>query len=240
MNITNSEIRQIRSLREKKFRDELGLFVVEGEKMVSEALLSDFEVVRVWRRDEIGEAAMARISQLSTPSPVLAVVSVPERKARSLECGLCIALDSVRDPGNLGTIVRIADWFGVQTVFMSADCADLYNSKTIQASMGSIFRVRAVRADIAGLCASFRACGMPVYGTLLDGDDIYGAPLTDEGLIVMGNESRGLSPEVRSGITASLRIPSFGASGAESLNVAAATAVTLSEFRRPRIKQSEV
>ncbi len=232
MNITQAEIKQIRSLREKKYRDEYGLFVVEGEKMVQEALCSDFEVVRVWRRDEIGEAAMARISQLSTPSPVLAVVSRSEPSGLVLEKGLCLALDGVRDPGNLGTILRIADWFGVQALFLSDDCVDLYNPKVIQSSMGSVFRVRTVTSDLVDLARRFREKGMPVYGTFLDGEDIYHASLRPEGLVVMGNEAAGIRPAVAAEVDARLLIPAFGRSGAESLNVAVATAVTLSEFRR--------
>ena len=240
MNITQSEIKQIRSLREKKFRDAYGLFVVEGEKMVQEALLSDFEVVHVWRRDEIGEAAMARISQLSSPSPVLAVVARPEPSGIVLKRSLCLGLDGVRDPGNMGTILRIADWFGVETVFVSDDCVDLYNPKVIQASMGSIFRVRVVTADLAALARRFREAGMRVYGTFLDGKDLYREDLVPEGLVLMGNEAAGIRPEVAAEVDVRLLIPSFGRSaretgagtGAESLNVAVATAVTLSEFRR--------
>ena len=233
MSITQAEIKQIRSLREKKFRDEYGLFVVEGEKMVREALDSAFEVVRVWRRDEIGEAAMARISQLSTPSPVLAVVARPPQAAMpDPEPGLCLALDGIRDPGNLGTILRTADWFGVQTVYLSADCVEPYNPKVIQSSMGSIFRVRTATADLPELARRFREAGRPVYGTFLDGTDLYRRELSPEGLVVMGNEAAGIRPEVAAQVDARLLIPSFGRSGAESLNVAVATAVTLSEFRR--------
>ena len=232
MNITQAEIKQIRSLREKKFRDAYGLFVVEGEKMVQEALTSGFEVVRVWRREEIGDAAMERISQLSSPSPVLAVVSRPEPAGIVLQRSLCLGLDGIRDPGNLGTILRIADWFGVETVFASDDCVDLYNPKVIQSSMGSIFRVRVVTADLPDLARRFRAAGMRVYGTFLDGNDLYRETLRPEGLVVMGNEAAGIRPEVAAEVDARLLIPSFGRSGAESLNVAAATAVTLSEFRR--------
>ena len=233
MSITQAEIKQIRSLREKKFRDEYGLFVVEGEKMVREALDSAFEVVRVWRRDEIGEAAMARISQLSTPSPVLAVVARPSQAAMpDPELGLCLALDGIRDPGNLGTILRTADWFGVQAVYLSADCVEPYNPKVIQSSMGSIFRVRTATADLPELARRFREAGRPVYGTFLDGTDLYRRELSPEGLVVMGNEAAGIRPEVAAQVDARLLIPSFGRSGAESLNVAVATAVTLSEFRR--------
>lgn len=232
MSITQAEIKQIRSLGEKKFRDATGLFVVEGEKMVQEALDSGFKVVRVLRREEIGDAVMARISQLSSPSPVLAVVARPEPAADEPVRGLCLALDGIRDPGNMGTIIRIADWFGVETVYASADCVELFNPKVIQASMGSVFRVRLVTADIASLARRFREAGMRVYGTFLDGNDLYQEALQPEGLVVMGNEANGIRPAVAAEVDARLTIPSFGKSGAESLNVAAATAVTLSEFRR--------
>lgn len=230
--LTNAAIKSIRSLREKKFRDELGLFTVEGEKSVAEALASSFEVVRVLRAEDIGAAAMERISQCATPSPVLAVVRMPkEDMPAELPGGLALALDSVRDPGNFGTILRIADWFGVSQVFASPDSVETFNPKTVQASMGSVFRVRVSRCDIAALCAEFSSAGRRVYGTVLDGENIYSAQLTADGLVVMGNESNGISAEVARLLDSRLRIPSFGG-GAESLNVAVATAVTLSEFRR--------
>ncbi len=232
--ITNAQIKYIRSLREKKFRETSGEFVVEGEKMVKEALQSGFQLVGVWRLEDIGENAMSRISQLSSPSPVLAVLKIPRSGSlpQKFERGLYLALDSVRDPGNLGTIIRIADWFGVGTVFASPDCVDTYNPKVVQASMGSVFRVKVMTADIPQVCAKFREEGMDVYGTVLDGADIYKEQFVPEGLVVMGNESVGISPQVRGLLTRRLLIPSFGSAGAESLNVAVATAVTLSEFRR--------
>ena len=230
--LTNAEIKSIRSLREKKFRDDLGLFTVEGEKSVAEALASSFEVVRVLRAEDIGAAAMERISQCATPSPVLAVVRMPkEDMPAELPGGLALALDSVRDPGNFGTILRIADWFGVSRVFASPDSVETFNPKTVQASMGSVFRVKVSRCDIAALCAEFSSAGRRVYGTVLDGENIYSAQLAADGLVVMGNESNGISAEVARLLDSRLRIPSFGG-GAESLNVAVATAVTLSEFRR--------
>ena len=230
--LTNAEIKSIRSLREKKFRDDLGLFTVEGEKSVAEALASSFEVVRVLRAEDIGAAAMERISQCATPSPVLAVVRMPkEDMPAELPGGLALALDSVRDPGNFGTILRIADWFGVSRVFASPDSVETFNPKTVQASMGSVFRVKVSRCDIAALCAEFSSTGRRVYGTVLDGENIYSAQLAADGLVVMGNESNGISAEVARLLDSRLRIPSFGG-GAESLNVAVATAVTLSEFRR--------
>lgn len=234
--LTHAQIKMIRSLKDKKFRDEYGLFVVEGEKLVREALDSSYEVESVYRMEEIGENVMSRISLCATPSPVLALVRIPADRSSYGKCGisggLCLALDSVRDPGNMGTILRVADWFGVETVYLSPDCTDIFAPKVVQATMGSIFRVRTEVADIPELCRAFTSQGRPVYGTLLDGEDIYASDLEEQALVVMGNESNGISGAVRNEISRGLRIPSFGKSGAESLNVAVATAVTLSEFRR--------
>lgn len=231
--LTNAEIKRVRSLREKKFRDEFGQFVVEGEKMVEEALTSGFRVNAVYRMDEVGAEAMERMSQLSSPSPVLAVVEKPAPRGLVLERGLYLGLDSVRDPGNMGTILRLADWFGVSTVFASPDSVEIFNPKVVQASMGSVFRVHAVYSNLPDICRRFRAADMPVYGTFLDGDDIYSLGLSSEGLVIMGNEANGISAEVAKFVSSRLFIPS-SAKGrtAESLNVAAATAITLSEFRR--------
>lgn len=234
--LTHAQIKMIRSLKDKKFRDEYGLFVAEGEKLVREALDSSYEVESVYRMEEIGENIMSRISLCATPSPVLALVRIPADRSSYGKCGisggLCLALDSVRDPGNMGTILRVADWFGVETVYLSPDCTDMFAPKVVQATMGSIFRVRTEVADIPELCRAFTSQGRPVYGTLLDGEDIYASNLEERALVVMGNESNGISGAVRNEISRGLRIPSFGKSGAESLNVAVATAVTLSEFRR--------
>ncbi|MBO7604266.1 MAG: RNA methyltransferase [Bacteroidales bacterium] len=220
-------------MREKKFRDEYGQFVVEGEKLVQEALESGFEVSAVYRECEIGTEAMSRISSLSSPSPVLALVNKPAPRKLEIERGLYLGLDSIRDPGNMGTILRLADWFGISTVFASIDSVEIYNPKVVQASMGSIFRVKTVYCDLAEICRRFRIADMPVYGTFLDGASLYGTSLCDEGLIVMGNEANGISSEVRSECSSRLFIPSFAkGKGPESLNVAAATAIILSEFRR--------
>ena len=228
--LTNAEIKYLKSLREKKFRDEYGQFLVEGEKMVQEALDSRFNVLRVIRDEP---DVMARISSLSTPPPVIAVVEKPSPRPLALERCLYLGLDSVRDPGNMGTILRLADWFGISTVFASTDSVEFYNPKVVQSSMGSIFRVNAVYCDMAELCSRFRAMDMPVYGTFLDGVDIYTQQLAKEGLIVMGSESFGIGPEVAASVSSRLYIPSFSQGpGAESLNVATATAIILSEFRR--------
>ena len=238
MSISKNELRQVRSLAQKKFRDESGLFVVEGEKMVSEALASGFEVVSVYRRDEIGEEAMARLSMLSSPSPVLAVVRQPAPAAFRPSKGLFLALDGIRDPGNLGTILRVADWFGVDGVVASPDTVELYNPKVVQATMGAIFRVPFFRMDIAELCRKVVSGGGHVYGTFLDGENMYSKAL-DCGLeapsvIVIGNESNGISPAVAACVSDRLFIPPYPADdpGSESLNAAIATAITVAEFRR--------
>jgi len=228
--LTNAEIKRLKSLREKKFRDEYGQFLAEGEKMVQEALASSFNVLQVIREEP---DVMARITSLSTPPPVIAVVEKPVPRPLALERALYLGLDSLRDPGNMGTILRLADWFGISTVFASTDSVEFYNPKVVQSSMGSIFRVNAVYCDLPELCSRFRAMDMPVYGTFMEGENIYSQQLAAEGLIVMGSESFGIGPAVAGRVSTRLHIPSFSKGpGAESLNVATATAVILSEFRR--------
>ena len=237
--LSNNGIKSIKALANKKFRDEKGLFIVEGEKMVSEALKSSYEVVKVYRADEIGEAAMGRISQLSTPSPVLAVVRKPSSGAAVRPGkGLYLALDGIRDPGNMGTIIRIADWFGLAGIFATPDSVDIFNPKVVQSTMGAIFRVDFHYTDLCALADSVRADGGRIYGTFLDGENIYDHELaTGEDspvIIVVGNESNGISKEMAARVTDRLFIPPYPADdpGSESLNAAVATAVTVAEFRR--------
>lgn len=238
--ITAAEIKFIKSLSQKKFRDSEGLFVVEGEKMVQEALKSGFEVEKVYRKEEIGEAAMERISALSSPSPVLALVRKPAglSSAKLPSKGLILALDGIRDPGNLGTILRIADWFGIDAVYASEDTVDVFNPKVVQATMGAIFRVKFHYADIPALCSSALKAGGRVYGTFLDGENMYGKELSNgtevPSLIVIGNEANGISANTAACVTDRLFIPPFPADdpGSESLNAAVATAITVAEFRR--------
>ena len=231
-----SEMKAVRSLGQKKFRDALGLFVVEGEKMVEEALRSGLEVTAVYRIDEVGRETMARMSMLKNPSPALAVVRKPSREdVPAPERGLFLALDSIRDPGNMGTILRTADWFGIDTIFASEDSVEVYNPKAVQASMGAVFRVRVHYCDLGAVCAGVLKAGGRIYGTLLDGENIYKVDL-DSGeehpvLVVTGNESEGISEGVRGCITDALLIPRTR-EGSESLNAAVATAITLAEFRR--------
>ena len=239
--LSNRDIKSIRALASKKFRDETGLFVVEGEKMVQEALDSRFEVTAVYRRDEIGEEAMSRISQLSSPSPVLAVVRKPSDLGEAPSRpgpGLYLALDSIRDPGNLGTILRIADWFGIKSVLATRDTVEAFNPKVVQATMGAIFRVDFHYIDIEAFASSVLKLGGKVYGTFLDGHDMYGLEL-DPGLttpvvIVIGNEANGISAGMEALVSDPLFIPPYPADdpGSESLNAAVATAITVAEFRR--------
>lgn len=245
--ISNNEIKRIKSLQQKKFRDAEGLFVAEGEKMVEEALKSGYKVEQIYRREDIGEEAMKRISSLSSPSPVLAVIRKPADVqvgdlsgvlASMSDGGLYLALDSIRDPGNLGTILRIADWFGIDAVFAAPDTVDVFNPKVVQSTMGAIFRVKMHYVDLPAFSKSLLAMGGKVYGTFLDGQNIYTRPLdTGENgpvVIVIGNESEGVSKAMQELVSDRLYIPPYpvGDPGSESLNAAVATAVTVSEFRR--------
>lgn len=239
--ISSQQIKDIRSLAAKKYRDERGLFVVEGEKMVEEARRCGLRIEQVWYRDEIGDEAMSRITQLNSPSPVLAVVRKPEdlhATAPDPEKGLFLALDAIRDPGNLGTIIRVAEWFGVDGIFASEDTVDLFNPKVVQATMGAIFRVPFHYTDLPALALRIRARKGQVYGTFLDGKNLYDRDLSNgmeaPSLVVTGNESHGISPAVAAVVTDRLYIPPFPPDdpGSESLNAAVATAITLAEFRR--------
>lgn len=245
--ISNNEIKRVRSLQQKKFRDAEGLFVVEGEKMVEEAIGSPFCVEKVYRRDDIGTETMKRISSLTSPSPALAVVRKPsdtfisdvsELMTKFTPGGLYLALDSIRDPGNLGTILRIADWFGVDAVFAAADSVDIFNPKVVQATMGAVFRVRFHYVDLPALAMHVSDAGGRIYGMYLDGDNIYDRPLKLDdstfSVIVIGNESDGISEAMSAHISDRLYIPPYPADcpGSESLNAAIATAITVAEFRR--------
>ena len=245
--ISNNEIKKVKALSQKKFRDESGLFTVEGEKMVDEAVRSSFTVEKVYEADVIGEDTMARITSLSSPSPVLAIVRKPsdiyvedveELDALLAQGGLFLALDTIRDPGNLGTILRIADWFGIKAVFATRDTVDVFNPKVVQATMGAIFRVRMHYVDLPALSKAVLSHGGHIFGTFLDGDNMYSKTLDDgsqsPAMIVIGNESNGISEPMSALVTDRLYIPPYPADqpGSESLNAAIAAAITVAEFRR--------
>ncbi len=247
--MTKAEIQFIRSLADKRTRDSEGLFIAEGVKLVEEIRASDFRIRRIYttRTDIVGANVerierkdMERISELKTASDTLAIVEKPRYKLSlpSIKGDLAIALDGVQNPGNLGTIIRLADWFGVKDIICSAECADCFNPKVVQATMGAILRVRVHYTDnLAQLLREAHNEGMPIYGTLLDGENIYTKELTTHGIIVMGNEGRGLTEECRGELTERLFIPPYPANAptSESLNVAMATGIILAEFRRPKV-----
>ncbi len=239
--LTAAKIKSIKSLSHKKFRNEEKLFIVEGEKLVEEAEKSGFKIVEKYYRDEIGDNAMSRISSLSSPSPVLAVV---EQKNVSLDVfiqssiavdkGLYLALDDIKDPGNLGTIIRVADWFGIDAIFASNETVELYNPKVVQATMGAIFRKNVIYCNLKEALSALSDKGLPVYGTFLDGENIYKKKLTPNGVIVIGNESNGIGKAVEETVGERLYIPPYpvGAVTSESLNAAIATAIVCYTFRK--------
>ena len=246
--ISKNRIKWLKSLQMKKYRQAEGVFVAEGPKLVSELLNGGFECVYAAvsndscllpldpkMYDHVTDDELKRVSTVETPQGVLAVFRQPHYDIDALKVmkeGLCLALDEVQNPGNLGTIVRLADWFGIHDVFCSQGCADLYNPKTVQATMGALAHVRVHYYNIEGLLKQAQKEGVIVYGTFLDGENIYEKRLERTGVIVMGNEGRGVSAEVERYVTERLTIPSWSDSHVESLNVAIATAVVCAEFRR--------
>lgn len=238
--LNKNQIKLIKSLESKKFRKREGLFVAEGPKVVGDLLRAGYQPHAIFSTEPRPDAELItddelhRISFLQHPQEVLAVFHIPTPQESSnfhLPSDICLALDGVQDPGNVGTIIRIADWFGITHIYCSPDTADVYNPKVVQATMGSLAHVQITYCDLVPL---LRDAAVPVYGTLLDGQDIYQQPLSREGVIVMGNEGNGISPEVRQLVSHKLLIPNFNKNTetAESLNVAIATAITCSEFRR--------
>ena len=239
--ITRAEILDIKALANKQGREDLGAFIAEGEKLVDEIRNSSLRIRRILQTkpifaegELISEKEMERISQLKSANSVLAVVELPKHKLALANPtkNLILCLDRIQNPGNLGTIIRLADWFGISDIVCSEDTADCFNPKVVQATMGAILRVRVHYTNLAAWLASHKdAC---IYGTFLEGENIYNAELEKAGVIVMGNEGQGISAEVAKCVSHKLLIPPYPADrcGSESLNVAVATAVICSEFRR--------
>ena len=239
--VSKNQIKLITSLHQKKFRQANNLFIAEGVKVISELLTSNFELENIFATEPlflaipkekfnlIGGNDLKKISALTVPNNCLAVFKIPEAKTIN-EKGLIIALDDIRDPGNLGTILRLCDWFGIEQVVCSEQTVDIYNPKVVQATMGSIARVNVAYLD---LNSYIKTTTLPVFGTFMDGENIYKTNLPKEGIIVMGNEANGISSNIETLAKNRLTIPRFGnLQQTESLNVATATAIILSEFCR--------
>ena len=254
--LSKNRIKYLAGLQKKKERDEARQFVIEGDKMVREFLRSGTRISFLAAKPEFitslkqGERSLIgaieacsydelkKISTLKTPHNALAVVPFPENKELPgfISDELCAVLDFVQDPGNLGTIIRSASWFGIKNIVCSENCVDLYNPKVIQATMGAILNVSVHYADLADFLSFARSKGAPVYGTVLEGDPVYSHPLGDRGVILLGNESRGISAGLMPFVTHRIMIPRSGHAeyGSESLNVSMAASVVFSEFARRR------
>lgn len=241
--VSKNQIKLISGLHQKKQRFANQLFFAEGIKVIHELLQSnfelehlfttqnDFETVEFSKRISITEQELKKISALSTPNTCLAVFKIPAEN-KIIDTGLVLALDDIRDPGNLGTILRLCDWFGIKQIICSKETVDIYNPKVVQATMGSITRVNVNYVDLKTFLSQTK---LPVFGTFMNGETIYQSNLPQEGIIIMGNEANGISDEIEKMVTNRITIPKFGElQKTESLNVATATAIILSEFKRNR------
>jgi TrmH family RNA methyltransferase len=235
--ISKAQIKHVKTLQQKKHRDESALFIAEGAKCVEE-LRKGFELVHYYQEGENAtHTEIEQMSGLKTPQGVIGVFRQREEDIRRLQNAggedLILALDGIQDPGNLGTIIRTCDWFGVHTIVCSRDTADCYNPKVVQATMGALARVHLYYLDLPEWLAG-QQCN--IYGTLLEGKDMYDTPLSQKGIIIMGNEGNGISPVIRKAVTHPIRIPSYpkDAETSESLNVSIATAIVLAAFRRKK------
>ena len=250
--ISQNKIKFIRSLANKKYRLQNNSFIVEGEKMVLELLESNFETTEIFALpsfinafaskidkithvNEITEQELKKVSSLKTPNQVLAIVKSPNNRLNNNNYNLLsLALDNIQDPGNFGTIIRTANWFGVKNIFCSHDTVDAYNPKVIQSTMGAIFRTNIIYADLKDIIEKATKNGLNIYGAVLDGEDIYESKLNNNSLIILGNESKGISKPIQQLIDNKIRIPGFpkDSNTMESLNVSIANAIILAEFRR--------
>lgn len=243
--ITKAQVKQIQSLKNARDRITEGLFVVEGVKMVEELLKSDHQVMSLFATSDwvntlehpsiqpeiIKDWELERISSLSAPNKVLAVARIPhESPMENIKNELVLVLERISDPGNMGTIIRTAEWFGIDRVVASDDSVDFWNPKVVQASMGSVFRMKLHSVNIIDFLKSHPSKN--IYGTLLEGDELDKINLTSAGLIIIGNESHGMSKEVQAFVTRKITIPAAVTSGSESLNASIATAVVCYEFRK--------
>lgn len=252
--ISKNRAKFIISLQKKKIRDEERLFVIEGDKIVREFLASgariqsliakpefissipDEVLGKVPETEDVSYDELKAISTLKTPHNALAIIQMPDRELNTDEVyqELCVALDFVQDPGNLGTIIRAAGWFGIKNIICSSDCVDVYNPKVIQASMGALLHVNIFYSDLKKFLKASEMDNISVFGTLLEGESIYSHKLANKGIILLGNESKGISPELFPFITEKIMIPKYSKEryGIDSLNVGMAASVVFSEFAR--------
>lgn len=243
--ITKATIKQIASLRQQKFRKELGLFVVEGRKMTEELLLSDFKVDGLFgteaflsdnpsfpSAETVSEMQMQQMSGQDTPPGILAVVRIPEPRKLSGKASLLLALDGIANPGNMGTIIRTAEWFGLRDIVCSPDCVELWNPKVIQATMGSVFRMNVVYTPLPDFLSKQKQLGKAVYGALLEGENLFEMKGKAEGVLVVGSESHGIRTNVLPLITHPVTIPRVGGSATESLNAAVAAGILMAELTK--------
>lgn len=237
--VTKNQIKLVVSLKQKKYRSQHGLFVVEGEKLVKELLREGVRPFKIFIEaghssnglgevDQISTADLKQMSSLKQPNGVLGVFHMPETSLKNTPDWV-VVLDAVRDPGNLGTIIRLCDWFGIKQLVCSEDTVDCYNPKVLQATMGSIARVNILYTDLPTFITKSE---LPVFGAFMDGTSIYTQKMPEKGVLVMGNEANGISKAISELVTERISIPQFGEPTAESLNVATATAILLNEIRR--------
>jgi len=241
MSLSKNHIKLITSLQQKKYRQKHKLFVAEGVKVIEELLNSNFQIEKLFVTQDyrsslsdeqlvtVSDIELKKISQLKSPNKVLGLFKIPETNSDSNK-GLIVALDEINDPGNLGTIIRLCDWFGVSKLVCSKNTVDCFNQKVVQASMGSLTRVEIVYED---LIPFLEATSLPSFIADMDGENVYESNLPKEAILIMGNEANGISDEIREVIDSKISIPRFGGiQQTESLNVATATAILLSEFKR--------
>ncbi|RRQ47823.1 RNA methyltransferase [Maribacter algicola] len=238
--VVKSELKLIKNLQQKKYRNEKGLFVMEGKKAVEELLESGFEVFKLYSMDQklrgswasqvqaISMKELKQVSSLKNPNGVLGVFYKKSIPSLDMD-GWTLVLDDVQDPGNLGTIIRLCDWFGIENIICSKETVDCYNPKVLQATMGSIVRVNIFYMDLAEF---LKSAEVPVFGTFMEGENIHKTKLPEKGILIMGNEGNGISEPIRSLCNHEISIPQFGKKTTESLNVATATAIFLNEIKR--------
>lgn len=241
--VTKNEIKRVASLRQQKFRKEMGLFVVEGRKMTEELLRSNFDMEALYateachdlfpQAETVSEMQMAQMSGQDTPPGILAVVNIPEAQQISTSPRFILALDGIANPGNMGTLIRTAEWFGIHNIVCSPDCVEVWNPKVIQATMGSIFRINVLEADLTQFLHEQQSQGKAIYGALLEGENLFDMEEGKEGVIVIGSESHGIRNEVLPCITHPVTIPRIGMSQTESLNASVAGAIIMAELTRP-------